>query len=389
MRESGAGLLLPRLIPIGDPELDDRIGGALEPLDDEPIPPAIDRLERSLTLASIVRGGCASSAEALRLSADLARALDALEVEEINPERLRNAVGEASDLARHWERSLEKLQLIVDQWPRILADHGAIDLAERRNRVLRRIADRWKTDPPPGFTVAAGITTAAPAVAELVARVARMPGGMVVLPGLWLANSDARFRMGCARPRRARGGRGDPSAISAQARPRPDRRCPPGSPAVALFRSRTFTAGAVAGDRQRDGGARLLAQMGDIAPGRTAAGRDPASPSCPTAPPKPRRSPWRCARRSKRRARPPHWSLPTGSLPSASSGCSRGGGSRPTTVPERPCRRPRPGPCCAGSHRLRPRNSDRLRCWHWRTTRWSAGKARSGSRGWTPSGRST
>ncbi len=55
MRESGAGLLLPRLIPIGDPELDDRIGGALEPIDDAPIPPAIDRLERSLTLASIVR----------------------------------------------------------------------------------------------------------------------------------------------------------------------------------------------------------------------------------------------------------------------------------------------------------------------------------------------
>src|SRR6478752_2908456 len=102
VRESGAGLLLPRLIPVGDPELDDRIGGALEPVDDTPIPPAIDRLERSLTLASIVRGGCASSAEALRLSADLARALDALEVEEIDPRRLRDAVGESSDLARHW-----------------------------------------------------------------------------------------------------------------------------------------------------------------------------------------------------------------------------------------------------------------------------------------------
>ena len=133
-----------------------------------PIPPAIDRLERSLTLASIVRGECASSAEALRLSADLARALDALEVEEIDPRRLRDAVGEASDLASHWERALEKLQLIVDQWPGILADHGAIDLTERRNRVLRRIAERWKSDPPPGFTVAAGITTAAPAVAALV-----------------------------------------------------------------------------------------------------------------------------------------------------------------------------------------------------------------------------
>ena len=36
--------------------------------------------------------------------------------------------------------------------------------------------------------MAAGITTAAPAVAALVARVARMTGGMVVIPGLWLAD---------------------------------------------------------------------------------------------------------------------------------------------------------------------------------------------------------
>src|ERR671920_2003033 len=43
VRASGTGLLLPRLIPIGDPELDERIGGALDPVDDqEPVPPAIE-----------------------------------------------------------------------------------------------------------------------------------------------------------------------------------------------------------------------------------------------------------------------------------------------------------------------------------------------------------
>src|SRR6478752_7848076 len=45
VRASGNGLLLPRLIPIGDPEIDDRIGGALEPLGSEPVPPAIDPTE--------------------------------------------------------------------------------------------------------------------------------------------------------------------------------------------------------------------------------------------------------------------------------------------------------------------------------------------------------
>jgi ATP-dependent helicase/nuclease subunit B len=80
------------------------------------------------------------------------------------------------------------LQLIFESWPAMLRDRAALDLAERRNLLLHRLADRWKTDPPPGFTVAAGITTAAPAVAALVRRVARMPDAMVVLPGLWLAD---------------------------------------------------------------------------------------------------------------------------------------------------------------------------------------------------------
>jgi len=187
VRASGSGLLLPRLIPVGDPELDERIGGALDRIDDgEPVPPAIEPLERLLRLAALVTGEGAP--EDLRMAADLARTLDALLIEGVVPTQLREAVAETGDLARHWEKSLAKLQLIYENWPQILADQGAIDLAERRNRVLAAVAQRWEDEPPPGFTVAAGITTAAPAIAALVSRVARMPDGMVVLPGLWLAN---------------------------------------------------------------------------------------------------------------------------------------------------------------------------------------------------------
>src|SRR5581483_11129698 len=187
VRASGSGLLLPRLIPVGDPELDERLGGALDRIDeDHSVPPAIDPTERLLELASIVRGE--GSAESLRIAADLARALDALLVEEVAPRQLRDAISETTDLARHWEKSLEKLKLIYEAWPQILADRGRFDLAERRNRILRAMATRWENNPPEGFTVAAGITTSAPAVAALVARVARMPDGLVVLPGLWLRN---------------------------------------------------------------------------------------------------------------------------------------------------------------------------------------------------------
>ena len=159
VRASGSGLLMPRMIPVGDPEIDDRIGGTLDVMDGNPIEPAIDQTERVLRLASIV--GAEGSAEGLRLASDLARTLDALLIEEIAPLRLADAVSETTELAKHWEKSLEKLRLIYENWPQILASEGVIDLAERRNRLLHALADRWADQPPPGFTVAAGTQTRA------------------------------------------------------------------------------------------------------------------------------------------------------------------------------------------------------------------------------------
>src|SRR3982750_3512899 len=72
VRASGSGLLLPRLIPVGDPELDERIGGALDRIDEgAPVPPSIEPLERLLLLADFVRRDAGSSTEALRLAQDL------------------------------------------------------------------------------------------------------------------------------------------------------------------------------------------------------------------------------------------------------------------------------------------------------------------------------
>ena len=184
VRASGNGLLLPRLIPVGDVDLGERIGGALDPITDEDGLAVVEPTERTLRLASLV--GAKGAAEALRLAADLARTLDSLLVEEVEPGRLRTAVAESDDLARHWDKSLERLQLIYENWPEVLRDAGAQDLAARRNQVLHARERRWEREPPAGLTVAAGITTSAPAVAALVARVARMPEGLAVLPGLWL-----------------------------------------------------------------------------------------------------------------------------------------------------------------------------------------------------------
>lgn len=189
VRASGTGLVLPRLIAIGDPDLDDRIGGALDPADSaKPVPRAIDPLARQLALAAIVRRGGEGAAEAMRLASDLARTLDALTIEEVSASRLGSMDLETEDLAAHWQKSLDRLQAIIAAWPAELARRGAIDLTDRRNRLLRATANRWASNPPAGFTIAAGITTAAPAVAALLRTVSQMEGGAVVLPALALAD---------------------------------------------------------------------------------------------------------------------------------------------------------------------------------------------------------
>ena len=185
VRASDGGLVLPRLIAIGDPDLGERIGGALDPLDlAEEIPPAIDPLERALLLARLLRTDSIGAAEAMRLAAELARTMDQLAIEEIPATQLVDAVNETSELAGHWLQSIDRFRAILDQWPALLAERGVIDLTDRRSRLLHALARRWADRPPDGFTLAAGVTTSAPAVAALLARVARLDRGAVILPAL-------------------------------------------------------------------------------------------------------------------------------------------------------------------------------------------------------------
>src|SRR5688500_8625763 len=185
VRMSDGGLVLPRLIAIGDPDLGERIGGALDPIElASDIPPAIDPLERQLLLARLIRSEGESAAEAMRLAIELARTMDALAVEEVPATRLAEAVSGAPDLAGHWLQSIERFRAVLDRWPNVLAERGVIDLADRRSCLLNALAERWKLTPPDGFTLAAGVTTSAPAIAALLARVARLHQGAIILPAL-------------------------------------------------------------------------------------------------------------------------------------------------------------------------------------------------------------
>lgn len=192
VRESGGGLLLPRLVAIGDPELDESVFEGVE--DAEPVPPAVDPLQRRMILARLIQGQDArlDAAEAVRLAGELATTLDQLLVEEVAPHRLRE-LDLGPELSVHWERSLALFEIVLSRWPAELARLGRVDLAERRRQLLDRVGRRWTAAPPAGFVCAAGITTGAPAIARLLRVVAGLPGGMVVLPGLATGMGDAEW----------------------------------------------------------------------------------------------------------------------------------------------------------------------------------------------------
>lgn len=190
VRASGGGLLMPRLVPIGDEELGERLGNALDPIGaGADIPPAIAPMDRQMILARMVSEVRAAhrqpvdAGEAMRLGQALGATIDQLHVARVDPRRLADIEG-VEGLSEHWDASLRLLEILLTRWPEELARLGVVDLAERRNRLLAHVAKRWKEAPPNGFVVAAGIATHAPAICAVLRTIAFMPSGEVVLSAL-------------------------------------------------------------------------------------------------------------------------------------------------------------------------------------------------------------
>jgi ATP-dependent helicase/nuclease subunit B len=201
----GRPLLLPRLSPIGDIDDDELVlaaaasGGA--PPADADLPPPIPALRRTLLLARLVarqRGASLAPDQAVWLAGELARLLDEVETERLAFARLAEIVPE--EFAGHWQQTLKFLEIVTANWPSILAEEGALDPAAHRNAALAAQAAAWRRAPPPHPVIAAGSTGSIPATADLLAVIAGLPQGSVVLPGLDRALDDAAWEAVRAAP---------------------------------------------------------------------------------------------------------------------------------------------------------------------------------------------
>jgi len=182
----GRALLLPRMSPVGDVD-EDAFAFLPEVAEALDLPPAISETRRVALLARLVmelkrrQHDPVSPAGALRLARELAGLIDAVHTERLDVSGLEALVPEA--LSAHWQITLDFLKIVTAQWPRVLAEEGALDPADRRNRLIAALAAQWRTSPPLSPVIAAGTTGSIPATAELLGVVSRLPAGAVVLPG--------------------------------------------------------------------------------------------------------------------------------------------------------------------------------------------------------------
>src|SRR6185437_97129 len=187
----GEAMLLPKMVPVGDLDPDelafrsdegDAAGTGFD------LPPAVPPLRRQLLLTRLVSAFAGRTGEsvplgqAAQLAASLARFLDEAQTEGCDFAKLAALVPER--LAKHWQEILTFLGIVTEHWPRMLEDLGCLDPAEWRNRMLAAQIAAWRQDPPAEPVIAAGLTGGIPAVAALMAAVALLPQGAVVLPGL-------------------------------------------------------------------------------------------------------------------------------------------------------------------------------------------------------------
>ncbi len=157
------------------------------------LPPAIARMRRQLRLTRLVERFLAAeplapASCAADLAESLAELIERFHEEGIAPgglDRLLEGAGLGDGPAAHWDRTLRFVDIVRREWPRICAEAegGAPDPGARQRAAIEATIAEWRAHPPAHPVIAAASTGSAGSTAELMAAIAGLPQGAVVLPG--------------------------------------------------------------------------------------------------------------------------------------------------------------------------------------------------------------
>jgi len=140
----------------------------------------------------------ASPADAIWLARNLAELIDSIETEDLDWSELSKL--DTGDYAAWWQLTAEFLQIASAFWPERLSELGKSSPARHRNAILRAEANRLSTAKPSGPIIIAGSTGSVPATADLIAAVANLAEGVIVLPGLDLSVPERHWQMVAPEP---------------------------------------------------------------------------------------------------------------------------------------------------------------------------------------------
>lgn len=185
---AGTGaLLLPRMGALAGLSVEEADELALPALLE--LPPAVPAARRQAVLSAMVAriprgaGGPATPDQAWRLAGALAAFLDEVALEAADLDALDGLVPE--HLARHWQITTILLKGVAADWRDWLEAERLMDIGARRVAALRAQAEAWRDAPPSHPVIAAGIGAGGtiPAAVDLLAVVAGLPEGAIVLQG--------------------------------------------------------------------------------------------------------------------------------------------------------------------------------------------------------------
>ncbi len=230
-RLGSVSALLPRIVPLGALDDTDLLfeDGGLDDAFAPDLPSAIGDIARRmvltrLTLAwgqavrhafvSVDPAGTRSHAEepllvatspadAWHLAGDLAALIDDMTIEGVAWTKMQPLGTDAFD--RYWRITLDFLDIAMTQYPLILKGRDEVDGASRQVLLIAAEAARLSAGKSRGPVIVAGSTGSNKATGDLIAAVARLSQGAVVLPGLDLGLDDAAWEMV------GRGGDAEPS----------------------------------------------------------------------------------------------------------------------------------------------------------------------------------
>ena len=188
--------VLPHIVPLGEIDQDELIfAGAVSGEGALDVAQELGGLERRMVLTRLVQQWIASPglktgtgkplvantpASALALADALARLIDDMTTRQVPWDRLDTLVPPEFD--EYWQKTLDFLRIARTAWPAILDERDKIEPAARRDLLIE--AERQRLAASDGPVIAAGSTGSMPATAKLLDTIAKLPHGVVVLPGL-------------------------------------------------------------------------------------------------------------------------------------------------------------------------------------------------------------